>query len=472
MGVYSVLMMNLEPHACPTQNCGRLKGLIQKSVAAPGWRVLLQSTRFFPERRIDVPPDLVVVRVSRPKLFSEAAEYIRKRWREATVLGLFCGEAESAGSLPQMVTRDLDDCLTCSFEAKDIAPRIQSLFSQVHPEDAEVAPMGIRSSIPDSAWASKVLEPLFGRNRHFLKAVQKIPRLARSDANLLLLGETGTGKELFARAIHAIASRRDKAFVPLNCGAIPDHLFENELFGHEKGAFTDASSHGRGVLSEAEGGTLLLDEVDALSPAAQVKLLRFLQDRAYRPLGHPKTLLADVRIIAATNKDLACEVKAGRFREDVYYRLNLLSLSLPTLRDRLDDIPALSRYFLARYAQQYGRSDVYFSQEAQQKLLAYSWPGNVRELEAMIHRAVVMSESHRIEASAIELPVCHESRLQKGTFREAKLRAVAQFERAYLVELLSRHRGNISQAARAGGTDRRALQRLVRKYALSPKTFH
>ncbi len=471
MAFYSVLMMNLERHACPTHNCGHLQDLIQKSLTVPGWRVLLQSTRFFPERRINVPPDLVVVRVSRPGLFAEAAAYIRKRWTNAMILGLFCSNTEADAPLPQVATQDLDDYLACPFESSDIAPRIQSLFSQVKPSILNEDAKSLDFPRSDQALISKALAPLLGKSRNFLKAVHKIPRLAKSDANLLLLGETGTGKELFARAIHALSPRRENAFVPLNCGAIPDHLFENELFGHEKGAFTDASALGKGVLSEAEGGTLLLDEVDALSPAAQVKLLRFLQDCAYRPLGQPKTLLADVRIIAATNRDLAGEVKAGRFREDVYYRLNLLSLSLPTLRDRLDDIPGLSRYFLARYARQYGRSDLYFSREALRKLLSYAWPGNVRELEAMIHRAVLMSPSPVIEAETVELPVCHKSTLPKGTFREAKLRAIAQFERSYLVDLLARHHGNVSQAARAGGTDRRALQRLVRKYALSPRTF-
>lgn len=473
MSHYSVLMMNLEPHACPTQNCGRLQGLIQQSLSVPGWHVLLQSTRFFPERRINIPPDLVVVRVSRPALFSEAAGYVRSQWGNAMILGLLCCESETSVPLSSGVTRDLDDYLACPFDASDIAPRIQSLFTQVKPSVFESLPSSdLDASLSNPALLSKVLKPLFGKSQNFIKAVQKIPRLANSDANLLLLGETGTGKELFARAIHELSSRREKAFVPLNCGAIPDHLFENELFGHERGAFTDASSFEKGVLSEAEGGTLLLDEVDALSPAAQVKLLRFLQDRVYRPLGQSKTLVADVRIIAATNRDLVCEVKAHRFREDVYYRLNLLCLSLPPLRERLDDVPALSSYFLSHYARKYGRSDLCFCPDALQKLLSYSWPGNVRELEALIHRAVAMSQGRVIEASEIELPLCNENKMKKGSFREAKLQAIAHFERTYLIDLLARHRGNVSQAARAGKTDRRALQRLLRKYALSPKTFH
>lgn len=471
MSYYSVLIMNLEPHACPTQNCAHLQALIQDAVEAPGCRVLLQSTRFFPERRIDTPPDLVVIRVSQPDFFSKAVTYIRKQWSQSMILGLFCCDSEITVSLPQSVTGALDDYLSCPFDKEDIAPRIQSLLSQVKRPPFKSLRADLNFPDPNGALLENVLAPLFGKSRAFIQALQKIPRLAKSDANLLLLGETGTGKELFARAVHELGPRRKNAFVPLNCGTIPDHLFENELFGHEKGAFTDASSFGKGLLSEAEGGTLLLDEVDALSPAAQVKLLRFLQDRVYRPLGQPKSLFADVRIIAATNRDLACEVKAGHFREDVYYRLNLLCLSLPALRDRVDDIPLLSRYFLSCYAQKYGNTDRYFSSDAMYKLLSYPWPGNVRELEALIHRAVVMGQSRVIEASDIELPIYSETKTNKGSFREAKLQAISHFERTYLVDLLVRHRGNVSQAARAGGTDRRALQRLVRKYALSPKTF-
>lgn len=471
-------MMNLEQNACATQNCNHFQSLIQKSLTATGWGMMIQSTRFFPERRIDSPPDLVVLRVSQPELFSRVAEYIRKRWERALILGLFCHETEVDMPLPETLTSRLDDYLACPFEAADVAPRIMSLLSQAKRSRVETVSSPHREdpseddpSSPVADLFSKELHPLFGKSPCFLTAMNKIPQLAQSDANLLLLGETGTGKELFARAIHNIGPRREKAFVPLNCGAIPDHLFENELFGHEKGAFTDASSFEKGVLTEAEGGTLLLDEIDALSPAAQVKLLRFLQDREYRPLGQSKSRLADVRIIAASNKNLMCEMKASRFREDVFYRLNLLSLSLPSLRERIDDIPPLARYFLSRYTTKYGRPPLYFSPEAIQKLLTYPWPGNVRELEALIHRAVVMSEAATIGADAIELPTCHENTSTKRVFREAKLTAIAQFEHAYLIDLLAQHRGNVSQAAKACGTDRRALQRLIRKYDLNPRTF-
>lgn len=471
MGSYHVLVMNLEQNACATRNCNDFQSLIQKSLIAPGWDMLIQSTRFFPERRIDSPPDLVVLRVSQPELFSRAAEYIRKMWDRALILGLFCQETKVDMHLTEALTSRLDDYLACPFEPADVSPRIISLLSQAKRSMVETVSSEEDSPSPVTNLFPKELHPLFGKSPCFLNAINKIPRLAQSDANLLLLGETGTGKELFARAIHNIGPRKEKAFVPLNCGAIPDHLFENELFGHEKGAFTDASSFEKGVLTEAEGGTLLLDEIDALSPAAQVKLLRFLQDREYRPLGQCKSRLADVRIIAASNKNLMCEMKASRFREDVFYRLNLLSLSLPSLRERIDDIPPLARYFLSRYTTKYGRPPLYFSPEAIQKLLTYSWPGNVRELEALIHRAVVMSPSSIIGADTIELPICHENASTKGVFREAKLQAIAQFEHAYLIDLLAQHRGNVSQAAKACGTDRRAFQRLIRKYNLNPRTF-
>src|SRR5262249_7714753 len=232
------------------------------------------------------------------------------------------------------------------------------------------------------------LESLVGESDGLMRSICKVPNLARSDATVLILGETGTGKELFARAIHYLSSRRRESFVAVNCGAIPDHLFENEFFGHMKGAFTDAFTSEKGLLGEANGGTLFLDEVDALSPSAQVKLLRFLQDREYRVLGSAKSLLADVRVIGATNTDLRQRVAAELFRQDLYQRLNILHLSLSPLRERLEDVPHLATHFLRIYGEKYASPPMRLSSSALQKLISHSWPGNVRELETVIHRAV------------------------------------------------------------------------------------
>jgi DNA-binding NtrC family response regulator len=315
-------------------------------------------------------------------------------------------------------------------------------------------------------------EALVGESECFRRAVEKIALLARSDATVLVSGETGTGKELFARAIHYQGPRKDKPFIPVNCGALPDHLFENELFGHEKGAFTDASSTEKGLIAEADGGTLLLDEVDTLSPTAQVKLLRFLQSGEYRPLGCSRTMTADVRVIAATNVDLKQRMELKYLRQDLYYRLNTLSLCIPPLRERIGDIPHLTSFFINRYAAQYGITIPKVPANVLQKLMAYSWPGNVRELECAVQRAVTLNTSETVRSEDFDLPNCSAAeRPEQGSLREAKIRAVAEFERSYLANLLTTCRGNITQAAKAAGKERRTFQRLVRKYGLERHSF-
>ena len=316
------------------------------------------------------------------------------------------------------------------------------------------------------------LEVLVGNSLSFLQAIGDIPLLAKSDATVLIEGETGTGKELVARAIHYRSAREGKPFIPVNCGALPDHLFENEMFGHIKGAFTDASSAEKGLVGEAEGGTILLDEVDMLSASAQVKLLRFLHDKEYRPLGSSRNLIADVRIVAATNVNLLHQVQGKKFREDLYYRLSALSICLPPLRDRIEDIPLLATHFLARYARQYGRGSLHLSPGVGEKLLAYPWPGNVRELEGAIQRAVVLTSGSVLQPDDVDLPGSFKSEVSEGgSFRDSKAQAIEQFERAYLINLLTSHQGNITRAARRAGKERRSFQRLLRKYGLERQVF-
>src|SRR5206468_2487802 len=218
------------------------------------------------------------------------------------------------------------------------------------------------------------IESMVGQSSAFREAVAKISLLAHCDFTVLLSGDTGTGKELFARAIHYHSPRKDRPFIPVNCGAMPDQLVENELFGHTKGAFTDASTSQGGLLSEAEGGTLFLDEIDTLSLSAQTKLLRFLQDREFRPLGSAKSKSANVRIIAATNTDLREQVNRRTFRGDLYHRLNILFLHLPPLVERLGDIPLLAMHFVCRYRSQCARENLHLSLGALLKLSAYTWP--------------------------------------------------------------------------------------------------
>jgi len=316
---------------------------------------------------------------------------------------------------------------------------------------------------------------LVGQSEIFVHAIRNIPPLAQSDATVLICGETGTGKELFARAIHYHSPRRNKPFIPVNCAALPEHLFENELFGHIKGAFTDATSSENGLIAEAEGGTLILDEVDTLSPAAQAKLLRFLQNGEYRPLGSSRSVTANVRIIVATNTELFDRVKTKLFREDLYFRLNALSVIIPPLRERTEDIVHLSNHFLAQYAKEHNTTRRGISSEALRKLMDYEWPGNVRELEGLILRALVLTTCETLQLADINFPQRNAKPLQESTLlRQAKTNVIQNFEVTYLTSLLATHHGNITRAAKAAGKQRSTLQRLLRKHSqhsLDPRSF-
>jgi len=328
-------------------------------------------------------------------------------------------------------------------------------------------------------------ETLIGASRCFLQVKGMIPLLGKSKATVLIAGETGTGKELFARALHYSSERSGKPFVPVNCAALPDHLVENELFGHSKGAFTGALVEKHGLFHEADGGTLFLDEINSLSMVAQSKLLRVLQDQEFRQLGSTKSRTVDVKIVAATNADLRYLVEARQFREDLFYRLNVLSVVLPPLRDRRDDIPELARQFVKRSAEEFGRGAVRLSPDAITKMMTYAWPGNVRELQAVIHRAVAMAMGETLEGSDLDVPDQeptgsvatyvpdgHEGIvIEQGGFQAMKAKMIDQFERAYLSKLLSSHQGNISKAARAAHKERRAFQRLLHKHGLDRRIF-
>lgn len=320
---------------------------------------------------------------------------------------------------------------------------------------------------------------LVGRSPAFLEVIELIGRFAACDATLLVQGETGTGKELVARAIHYQGARRSFPFIPVNCGALPDTLVENELFGHARGAFTDARDARSGLIAEAQGGTLFLDEVEALSPKVQVTLLRFLQDFEYRPVGGSIMRNANVRIIAASNANLDVLQKDHHFRQDLLFRLNVLSIDLPPLRERQHDVVLLAEVFLKRLAKQYRRPPKCLHADAIGQMLEYAWPGNVRELENLIHRAFLMTDGLVIDLRCLnalggrQTPTRDAAfeRLTASKFQEAKAHAIARFERNYISELLSRTHGNISQAARISGKERSRLGKLVKKYGLERMAF-
>ncbi len=307
---------------------------------------------------------------------------------------------------------------------------------------------------------------LVGEDPAFLSVLERIPQIARSSVPVLILGETGTGKEFTARAVHHLGNHRSQPFVPVDCGAIPDHVFENEMFGHVRGGYTDAHSDQKGLAEIADGGTLFLDEVDSLSPAAQSKLLRFLQEGTFKPLGASKFVTVEVRIIAATNQDLEECVRKGRFRADLYYRLNVLKLTLPALRDRPLDIPLLANHFLKSTGAAPDGTRRLFSQAAMRQLASYAWPGNVRELHNVVQQAAFSSEGAQILPAHLPFSGLAEVTPAAAHFREAKENAIAAFERTYVEQLLRETGGNVTQAARQAQQDRRSLGRLIKKYKL------
>lgn len=320
---------------------------------------------------------------------------------------------------------------------------------------------------------------LVGKSPPFLAVVALTRRFAACDATVLLQGETGTGKELVARAIHYLGARRNFPFIPVNCGALPDTLVENELFGHARGAFTDARDARRGLIAEAQGGTLFLDEIEVLTPKVQVTLLRFLQDQEYRPVGGAVVRNANVRIIAASNASLDALQKDHHFRQDLLFRLNVLAIDLPPLRERFADVVLLAEVFLQRLAGQYRRPCKRLHPDAVSRLLDYSWPGNVRELENLIHREFLMTDGEVIDLHCLDLMNAPRKHARDGTFKrltasrfqDAKASAIAHFERNYLAELLLRTHGNISQAARISGKERSRLGKLMKKYGLERMAF-
>jgi DNA-binding NtrC family response regulator len=403
------------------------------------------------------------VRPSASETGQELIESCKRKWIHASIIAVLCSKWERLlDGLPSVLTK-VDDFLACPFHESELLLRIRRLLQ---------SKATIVSS--ENRGASEPLHfgALVGQNESFVRAIKNIPPLAQSDATVLICGETGTGKELFARAIHYHSIRRQKPFIPVNSAALPDHLFENELFGHAKGAFTDATSSEKGLIAEAEGGTLLLDEVDTLSLAAQAKLLRFLQNGEYRPLGCARSITANVRIITATNTDLFERVKAKLFREDLFFRLNALSLMIPPLRERIEDIVHLTNHFLTAYAKERNTERRHISSEALSKLMMYEWPGNVRELEGLILRALVLTNSVVLQPVDINLPQQSARPIQENPLlRQAKANMIQNFELNYLTKLLALHHGNITHAAKASGKQRSALQRLLRKHSLDPNSF-
>jgi two-component system, NtrC family, response regulator GlrR len=407
-------------------------------------------------------PSLIFVLIyDEVSLLALAVERLRKRFPQSVLL--FVNVFPPSVEPTNLLIAGFDDFLPFPLVADLISSRIRTNLARNHVlrhQETALAKHRLKIEVG--------LSDLIGGAPSFTRVLQEIVTLARTDATVLILGETGTGKDLCARAIHYAGLRAGKAFLPVNCGGIPDDLFENEFFGHERGAYTDARERYGGLIREAEGGTIFLDDIESLSSKNQAKLLRFLEGTEYMPLGSSKMRRSDVRVMASTNADLALHVSQGLFREDLYFRLAVLTLIIPPLRSRAEDVQPLAKHFAAYYSCIYNKT-VTLSPTALDRLTGYAWPGNVRELENVIHRAVVHATTpviDEIEFDSETVSAPRRKMLQGGpnSFSEAKREFVDQFEREYVERLLKDCGGNVSEAARRAGKHRRAFWEIMRKH--------
>lgn len=458
------LLLNFNGLKCQRGNCGKLIDLIKDCFPHAKVHEWIEEQGPLLPAPLESTPDIVFLPVKPKGLNDYHLERMRKEWPDVPFLGVVCDHLNGNAFANKSPLASLDDFFCCPITPVDIKLRVVR-----HLKERRL----VSEATGNAQWQNPYAQDgLIGESPAFRKALEKISVLADAEAPVLICGETGTGKELFARAIHYHGLRKGRPFIPVNCGAVPDHLFENELFGHRKGAFTDASTEQQGLVSEAEGGTLFLDEIDTLSSAAQIKLLRFLQDQEYRPLGASKSSKGNVRVLVATNKNLQHLVDDKQFREDLFFRINVFSLALPPLRERIQDISILAEHFLSNVARQIGRGAMYLAPKAQSKLTEYSWPGNVRELESVIHRAARFSTSQNVHQDEIDLPSKEGMQVEtESSFRHAKSNMVEAFERKYLLAILAENCGNVSKAAKAAGKERRSFQRLLCKHALNRTAF-
>ena len=357
------------------------------------------------------------------------------------------------GSIPDAVAatrRGVFGFITKPFEPQQLLQQVAEAF----------AIGGVRSQAP--AWRSELIT----RSKAMEELLRQAELVASGDASVFIQGASGAGKELLARAIHRAGHRTDAPFVGVNCGAIPENLLESELFGHKKGAFTGAIADHPGLFVAAQGGTLFLDEIGDMPLPLQVKLLRVLQERQVRPVGATATVPVDVRVISATHRDLRSELAAGRFREDLYYRLNVVSLRIPSLAERREDIPLLADHFVRQLAERYDKPVHAFAPAAMELLVAAPWPGNVRQLLNVVEQTVALAASHLIAADAVQRALHNEAAVLTS-LDEAR----RQFEYDYLIRLLKIADGNVTQAARLAQRNRTEFYKLLERHKLDAASF-
>lgn len=429
--------------------------LLSMRLSSAGYQVTAVTSAETALTQLEIEhPQLVLSDVRLPgrdglQLFDE----IRKRHPSLPVILL-----TAHGTIPDAVeatARGVFTYLTKPYDGRELLDKIAQAL-------ALGAPAATPSKAGDDSWRAEIVS----RSNRMAELLAEARMVAKSDASVLLRGDSGAGKEMLARAIHKASARADKPFVAVNCGAIPEALLESELFGHMKGAFTDAHANHKGLFQQADGGTLLLDEIGDMPPALQVKLLRVLQERAVRPLGASQSIQVDVRIVSATHRDLDAAMEAGQFREDLYYRLNVVTLTLPPLSARREDIPLLANHFLQRLSTKYGKRLSGFAPEALKALTMAAWPGNVRQLYNVVEQVCALSSSPLIPLALVQRAL-RVPTVEVQTYAEAKQR----FERDYLVGLLKLTDGNVADAARLADRNRTEFYRLLQKHELTPGHF-
>jgi len=360
------------------------------------------------------------------------------------------------------------DYLAKPYAEKDLLARVEKALAHRSMKDKN-------EGLKERLRSGRAGRRLIHASPEFADVLAMLERAAQTDASVLLLGESGTGKELLAHHLHDCSTRADKPFVPVDCASIPSELFESELFGHGKGAFTGAVANKLGLFQVADGGTLFFDELGELPVAFQPKLLRAIQERSVRPVGSSEQKAVDVRIVAATNGNLQREVEEGRFRADLFYRLDVVRIAIPPLRDRRGDVDALVAHFLERFGAAAGIHRV--SAEVREVLRGHSWPGNVRQLRNAIERACALGHPPELqladlppELSAADSPVAEEA-TPSGTFQEMKARRIAAMESSYIEGLLQKHKGNVTHCSEEAGMARSAFQKLMQKYGIRSADF-
>jgi two-component system response regulator GlrR len=432
----------------------RLEAVGYKAITAEGAEQALS-------REQDEPCDVAIVDLKLPGISGIALlEQLLRQHPHLPVLILTAHG--SIASAVEATKKGAYDYLTKPFDPKDLLHRLEKAL-EVRRLRGEVE--NLRTLVQERYGPGRII----AASAKMQYVLRQVAQVAVTDSTLCLYGESGTGKELIGKSVHAMSRRARGPFVAINCGAIPEGLLENELFGHVKGAYTGADHPHRGLLRQADGGTLFLDEIAELPLALQVKLLRVLQEQEFYPLGAEQPTRADFRLIAATNQDLWKAVCNGRFREDLYYRIHVIPVILPPLRERQEDIPLLAHHFLQHFTHVVRKSVKAFSPEAMELLMAYHWPGNVRELANVVERAVVLATEDFITPDLILLGQQPSRPLKSTLMGYTEARAV--FERAYLVQLLTTTRGNVPRAAELSGRHRAEIYRLLRKYGLEPTAF-